>query len=68
MALGLIQPLTEMCTRNISWEGKVSRCVGLTILPLSCADFVEVLEFQPPGTLRACPRLYLDAVTSDHVK
>jgi hypothetical protein len=28
MALGLTQPLTEMSTRNIFWEGKGGRCVG----------------------------------------
>ena len=52
--LGLIQPLTEMSTRNISWGG---RCIGLTILPPSCADFLEIWEPQPPGTLWACPGL-----------
>ena len=56
MALGLIQPLTEMCTRNISW-GKGGRCVGLTTLPPSCADCHEIWEPQPPETLRACPGL-----------
>jgi hypothetical protein len=38
MALGLTQPLTEMSTRNISWEVKGGRCVRLTALPLSCAS------------------------------
>jgi hypothetical protein len=56
MALGLTQPLTEM-------RGKGGRCVGLTTLPLSCADFVEIWEPQPPGTLRACPGLYRDIST-----
>ena len=36
MALGSIQPLTEMSTRCISWD-KGGRCVRLTTLPLSCA-------------------------------
>ena len=35
--------------------GKGGRCVGLTTLPPSCADCLEILEPQPPGTLRACP-------------
>ena len=48
MALGLTQPLTEMNTRNISWG------VGLTTLPTSCADCLEIWEPQPPGTLTAC--------------
>jgi hypothetical protein len=45
--LGLTQPLTEMSTRNISWKGgggKGCRGVGLTTLPPSCADCVEILE------------------------
>jgi hypothetical protein len=43
------------------WSGKEfyantgsSRCVGLKILPPSCADCLEIWEPQPPGTLRAC--------------
>ena len=36
---------------------KVSRCVGLTTLPPSCPDCLEIWEPQPPGTLRACPDL-----------
>ena len=50
------QTLTEMSTRNIS-GGKGGRCVGLTTLPPSCADCLEIWEPQPPGTLRACPGL-----------
>jgi hypothetical protein len=52
MALGSTQPLTEMSTRS-----KGGRCVGLTTLPPSCADCVEMWEPEPPGTLRACPGL-----------
>jgi len=33
--------------------------VGLTTLPPSCADCLEIWEPQPPGTLRACPDLYM---------
>ena len=43
--------------------GKGGRCVGLTTLPPSCADCREILEPQPPGTLRACPCLYRDCFT-----
>ena len=57
VALGSTQPLTEMSTGNISWGCKGGRCVGLTTLPLSCADCLEIWEPQPPGTLRACPGL-----------
>ena len=62
MALGLNQPLTEISTRNISW-GKGGRYVGLTTLPPSCADCLEIWEPQPPGTLRACPGLQWDCFT-----
>jgi hypothetical protein len=31
--------------------GKGGRCVGLTALPPSCADCLEIRERQPPGTL-----------------
>ena len=55
MALGSTQHLTEMSTRNISLGGKGSRCIGLTTLPPSCADCLEIWEPQPSGTLRACP-------------
>jgi hypothetical protein len=37
--------------------GKGGRCVGLTTLPPSCADCLEIWEPQPTGTLRACPGL-----------
>jgi hypothetical protein len=63
MALGLTQPVTEMSTRNISWRGKGRRCTGLTTLPPSCADCLEIWEPQPPGTLTACPGLYRDWFT-----
>ena len=62
IALGSTQLLIEMSTRNISWGGKGDRCVGLTTLPPSCADCLEIWESQPPGTLRACPGLYRDCI------
>ena len=34
--------------------GKGGRCVGLTTLPSSCANCLEIWERQPPGTLQAC--------------
>jgi len=49
MALGLTEPPTEM--------SKGDRCVGLTTLPPSCADYLEIWEPKPPGTIRACPGL-----------
>jgi hypothetical protein len=62
ITLRLTQPLTEMSTRNISW-GKVGRCVGLTTLPPSFADCLEIWEPRPPGILRACSGLYRDCFT-----
>ena len=53
MTLGLTQPLTEMSTRNISWGVKAADAVGLTTLPPSGADCLDIWEPQPPGTLRA---------------
>jgi hypothetical protein len=60
MAQGLTQPLTEMSTGNISWVGKGGRCVGLTTLPPSCADCLEMWEHETPGNPRASPGLYRD--------
>jgi hypothetical protein len=34
--------------------GKGGRCVGMTTLPHSCADCLEIWELQTPGTLWAC--------------
>jgi len=34
--------------------GKGGRCVGLTTLPSSCADCLEIWKPQTPGNLRAC--------------
>jgi hypothetical protein len=56
VALGSTQPVTEISTSNPSW-GRDGRCVGLTTLPPSCGDCLEILEHQPPGTsrpLQAC--------------
>jgi hypothetical protein len=56
MVLGSTQSLTEMSTRNIFW-GKGDRCVGLTTLPLSCADCLKIWDPQLPRTPRACQGL-----------
>jgi len=49
------------CNRNEYQEyflrGKGGWCVGLTILPRSCADCHEMWEPQSPGTLWVCPGL-----------
>jgi len=49
----------EMSTSNIPWGGgrKGGRCIGLTTLPPSCTDCLEIWEPQPPGTLKACSGL-----------
>jgi len=58
MALGSTQPLTEMSTRNISWEGggKGGRSVGPETLPPSRADCLETsVSFnllEPQGSVR----------------
>jgi len=36
---------------------KGGRCVGLTTLPPSCTDCLDIWESQPPGNLRVCPGL-----------
>ena len=33
--------------------------LGLTTLPLSCVDYLEIWEPQPPGILRACKGIAL---------
>jgi hypothetical protein len=43
MAAGSTQPVTEMSTRIISWEGKGDGHVGLTTLPPSCVDCLKIL-------------------------
>jgi hypothetical protein len=43
--------------------GKGGQCLGLTTLPLLCADCLEIWEPQPPGTLMACPGLQWDCFT-----
>jgi len=53
--------------RNVYHEyflgGEGGRCVGLTTLPPSCADCVEISKPQPPGTPVACPSQYMDSIT-----
>jgi len=44
-------------------EGKGGRCLGLTTLPPSYADCLEIWEPEPPGALRACPCLKWDFFT-----
>jgi hypothetical protein len=48
MALGSTQPLTEM--------SKGGRCVGLTTLPPSCADCLEIWEFSTSWNAKGLSR------------
>jgi hypothetical protein len=70
MALGPTQPVIEMSTMDISlmgWGGgggwaKGGPCIGLTILPPSCASCLEpenlnLLEHY--GSVQACMRIAL---------
>ena len=65
MALGSTHPLTEMSTGNNFLGGEGGWCVGLTNLPPSYADCLELWVPQTPGTLRACPYLLRDCFTFD---
>ena len=40
--------------------GQGGRCLGLTTLPPSCDDCLEIWEPHPPGNHRTCPGLYRD--------
>jgi hypothetical protein len=70
MALGWIQPLTEMSTRNISWGGKGGRCVGLTTLP-TYVNSLEILggstSWNPEGLSRPVMELFITVYTCDQV-
>jgi hypothetical protein len=59
LALESTQPSTEMSTRGISGGlgvGRGCQCVGLTTLPLSYVDFLEILgaltSWSPKGLSR----------------
>ena len=56
VALGSIQPLTNMSIRNIYWGGTGDECIRLTILLVSCADFLEMWE--PWGLYRPALGLF----------
>ena len=56
VALGSTQPLNRNEYQESFLGVKDGRCVELTTLPHSCADFLEILEPQLPGTPRVCPR------------
>jgi len=45
--------------------GRSGRSLGLTILPLSCADCLEILEPHPTETLRVCPEIAVTLLLSE---
>jgi hypothetical protein len=57
MALGVASTSNRNEYQEYFLGGKGSWCIGLTTLPPSCADCLEIWELQPPGILRACPGL-----------
>ena len=61
MALGSTQPLVKMSTGTFP-EGKGGRCVKLTSPP-SCAEYYEIWEPKPSGTLWTTPGLLWDCFT-----
>jgi len=66
MALGSTQPITGV--PGIFPGGKGGRCVGLTTVPPSCDDCLEIWEPQPPGTLRVCPGVYRGCFTLQYTR
>jgi hypothetical protein len=63
MALWLANTLTEMSTEEYFLGSKGGRCVQLTNLPISCADYLEIWEAELPGTLSTCPGMQWDCFT-----
>jgi len=59
MVLRLTQPLTNENQENFL-GGKGGRCIGLTTLPPSCANCLEIWEPQRFGNLMPCPGVYRD--------
>jgi hypothetical protein len=56
MALMSTHPLTKMSSRDISLSGKVYRCMGLTILPFSCANCLVILGASTSWSPKGLPR------------
>jgi hypothetical protein len=54
MALGVDSASNRNEYQEYFLGGKGGWCVGLTTLPPSCADCLEIWEPQPPGTFRDC--------------
>jgi hypothetical protein len=64
LVLGLTHSVTEMSTvPGIFPGGRGDQCIGLTTLPPSYAECLEIWEPQTPETLRAYAGLKLDCFT-----
>jgi len=63
MALGVDSASNRNEYHEYFLGGKGGQCIGLTTLPPSCADCLEIWQFQPLGTLRACPGLEWECFT-----
>jgi len=59
MAVGSIQPLTDMNTRKYFLAGKAGQYLGLTTIPLSYANCLETLEPVTSEALKNCPKIAL---------
>jgi hypothetical protein len=57
MALGVDSAFKRNDNQEYFLRGKGSLCIWLTILPPSCADYLEIWEPQAPGNFRACTRI-----------
>ena len=68
MAQGLTHPIQEMSTKGYLLDGKGIRCVGLTALPTSCAESLEILGAKGPAALRASPEYTIESLVAFVVK
>ena len=68
MAVRPTQPLQEMSTKGYLLDSKGVWCVGLTALPTSCAESVEILGAQGPAALRASPEYTIGSLVAFIVK
>ena len=67
MAMGLSQPLKEMSKRNIFW-GKACQCLGLTTLPPSVIDCLEILGASTSwNPVKACTGIAFPYCMLQHV-
>jgi len=57
MALGVDLVSNRNEYQEYFLRGKGGRYVGLTTLPPSCADCLEIWDLHSPGILRDCPGL-----------